>query len=70
MRELVDRYRAVEAENAELRRRLEESQVHGKAVDDRLLEINQRRQDAMKRLDDVIALVDHLDARFEALASD
>jgi chromosome segregation ATPase len=34
--------------------------------DEQLRVLNQRRQDALKRIDDLIAQIDHLDTRFEA----
>jgi hypothetical protein len=33
------------------------------SLDDRLIELNQVRQDAVKRIDDLIAQIDQLDAR-------
>jgi hypothetical protein len=33
------------------------------SLEDRLLELNQLRQDAVKRIDDLIAQIDQLDAR-------
>jgi chromosome segregation ATPase len=56
---LVKRYRALRAENARLLATVEER-------DDRLRVLNQRRQDAVKRIDDLVAQIEELDARFEA----
>jgi hypothetical protein len=56
---LVKRYRALRAEHARLLALLEER-------DDRLRVLNQRRQDAVKRIDDLVAQIEELDARFEA----
>lgn len=53
------RQRALRAENVRLRALLEEREHL-------LLDLNQRRQDASKRIDDLIAQIDALDARFES----
>lgn len=55
----MERHRALRAENARLRALLEEREHL-------LLDLNQRRQDASKRIDDLIAQIDELDARFES----
>jgi hypothetical protein len=55
----VARQRALRAENVRLRALLEEREHL-------LLDLNQRRQDASKRIDDLIAQIDALDARFES----
>jgi len=46
-------------ENAELKRSLDESTLRVRALDNRLRAENQRRLDAVKRIDDVIAQLDH-----------
>jgi chromosome segregation ATPase len=56
---LVGRYRSLREENARLSGLLEEQA-------DQLRELNQRRQDAQKRLDDLVARIDELDAHLEA----
>ena len=48
--ELVDSRRQLQAENANLRRQLSDQGVRLQGLDDRLLESNQRRQDALKRI--------------------
>ena len=48
-------------ENAELRRQLEESHGRVRTLDSELLAANQRRQDAYKRIDELIAHLDQLD---------
>ena len=60
---LVERYHALRAENAPAPARSSRSATH------LLLELNQRRQDALKRIDDLIAQIDELDARFESESS-
>ncbi len=55
---LVERFRALSAENQQLRAQLEQR-------DDRLRELNQRRQDTAKRIDDLVAQIDELDAGLE-----
>ena len=55
---LIERHQQVLLENEELRRELGER-------DEQLRVLNQRRQDAIKHLDDLIAQIDQLDARFE-----
>jgi chromosome segregation ATPase len=56
---LVERYKALRAENESLRARLVER-------DERLRELNQRRQDALKRIDDLVVQIDALDGRLES----
>jgi chromosome segregation ATPase len=67
---LVEKYRALQGENASLRTELEGRDSRIRSLDDRILEMNQSRQDAAKRIDDLIAQIDHLDARFGASSSD
>lgn len=55
----MERYHALRAENVSLLRQLGER-------DDRLRELNQRRQDALKGIDDLLAQIDALDAGGEA----
>lgn len=66
MRTLIDRHRALSGENATLLRKLEERERRVRALEAQVLEQNQRRQDATKRVDDLIAQLDHLDAQLEA----
>jgi len=63
---LVERYRALADENGRLRRELEQREGRVRTLDDQLLEMNQRRQDATKRIDDLIAQIDQIDARLES----
>lgn len=61
MEKLVARLRALRTENAGLRALLQER-------DERLRELNQRRQDAIKRIDDLVVQLDELDERLEPSA--
>jgi predicted nucleic acid-binding Zn-ribbon protein len=62
----VKRYRGLQAENQRLRRELDESLRKVDALDGQVLELNQRRQDVGKRMDELISQLDHLDAHFSA----
>ena len=64
--ELLERQRALRDQNGRLRSALVEREEQLRAVEDRVLESNQRRQDAIKRIDDLISHVDHLDRALEA----
>ena len=70
MKTLVEKYRALQGENASLRTELEGRDSRIRSLDDQILEMNQNRQDAAKRIDDLIAQIDHLDGRFGASSSD
>lgn len=65
---MVERHLALRAENAELREKLADREARVHALDDQLREINQRRQDATKRIDELIRQVERLDASFGAPA--
>jgi predicted nuclease with TOPRIM domain len=69
VRSLVEKFRVLQAENAALRTELEGRDSRIRSLDDRILEMNQGRQDAAKRIDDLIAQIDQLDARFDARSS-
>jgi len=70
VRSLVERYRTVQGENASLRAELDGRDSRIRSLDDQILELNQTRQDAAKRIDDLIAQIDHVDARFGASSTD
>ena len=53
-------------ENAELRRKVAEKNLRVRHLDEKLLQANQRRQDVGKSIDELIAQIDQLDARFES----
>jgi peptidoglycan hydrolase CwlO-like protein len=57
--ELVARHRALRAENETLREQVAER-------DARLRELGERRQDALQRIDALVAQIDELDAKLEA----
>jgi len=64
---LAAAYRQQRAENATLRRELEHRSQRIRALDGKLLEANQKRQDVVKRIDELIAQIDQLDATFESV---
>jgi len=70
VRSLVDKYRALQSENASLREDLEGRDTRIRSLDDQIREMNQSRQDAAKRIDDLIAQIDHADARLGASSAD
>jgi hypothetical protein len=63
---LVDRQRLLEAESSELRRELGEKTALAMNLEERLLDANQRRHDAAKRIDGLIAQLDRIEASFES----
>ena len=60
---LVGAHRELSAENAGLRVKLEEKARGIRSLEGQLLEANQKRQDVSKRIDEMIAQLDHLDAQ-------
>jgi peptidoglycan hydrolase CwlO-like protein len=54
-------------ENLALRRELEHKSQRIRALDGKLLEANQKRQDVAKRIDELIAQIDQLDASFDSV---
>jgi chromosome segregation ATPase len=70
VRGLVDKYRVLLSENASLREDLEGRDTRIRSLDDQIREMNQSRQDAAKRIDDLIAQIDHVDARLGASSND
>jgi septal ring factor EnvC (AmiA/AmiB activator) len=60
---LVEAYRELAAENAGLRVKLEEKARRIRSLEGQLIEANQLRQDVSKRIDDMIAQLDHLDSQ-------
>jgi len=63
---LVASHEQLRGENDELRHTLREKEQHIGRLDEKLLAANQRRQDVGKRIDDLIAQIDQLDAQFES----
>jgi len=62
----VEGYERVRTENRELRETLSQRDQHIRSLDAKIREANQRRQDVGKHIDDLIAQIDQIDARFEA----
>ena len=60
VRKLVEQLQATQLQNQELQRDLEtrESRLH--ELEAEVLAVNQRRQDALKRIDDLVQLVDRV----------
>ena len=67
VRALAESRRQAVRENAALREELEEKNGRIRTLEDQLLEGNQRRQDVVKRIDDLIAQMDQLDQQLGAL---
>ena len=65
--ELASAYRRQRVENVALRRELEQRSQRIRALDGKLLEANQKRQDVVKRIDELIAQIDQLDSSFDSL---
>jgi septal ring factor EnvC (AmiA/AmiB activator) len=58
VRQLVERLHASQGEADELRRQLEANDTRVHDLEEELLASNQRRQDALKRIDDLAAWID------------
>ncbi len=65
LRALVETCRALRDENASLHEELANRDRHIGRLDDQVLTQNQRRQDALKRIDDLVSRLEWLDAQFE-----
>jgi septal ring factor EnvC (AmiA/AmiB activator) len=65
---LVESHRSLQAENAALREQIDASNHRVRDLDEKLLQANQRRQDVAKRIDELIAQIDHLGVQFDAQA--
>jgi len=63
IRALVESHDRLSQENAGLRTALGEGGQRIRALDSELIAANQRRQDAYKRIDELIAHLDQLDAQ-------
>ena len=68
VRGLVERYEALRVEHAAAKEALRERDERIRHLDEQLLESNQLRQDTAKRIDDLIAQIDRLDATLEQRA--
>jgi len=60
---LAEAHRRLRSENAGLRRKVEEKARQIRTLEERMLEANQKRQDVAKRIDELVAQLDHLDAQ-------
>ncbi len=65
VRALLDRHRTLAAERTQLRERLAQRDARLKALDAQLVELNQTRRDAAKRIDELIAQLDGVQAEVE-----
>lgn len=65
---LVEEYRALRRENARLIRELGDRDHRIGVLEGQILELNQRRQDVGKRIDELISQIEHLDTRLGASA--
>jgi len=63
---LMEQYLQLQAENDKLCQELQDRERRVHALDEALLEANQRRQDVLKRVDDLVAQLDQLDAGLES----
>jgi septal ring factor EnvC (AmiA/AmiB activator) len=64
--ELAEVVRRQRDENAVLRRKLEQVSARVRFLDGQLLEANQRRTDVAKRVDELIAQLDHLEGQLSS----
>lgn len=62
---MAESHRHLQAENAKIRRELGEAARRVRSLDGQLLAANQRRQDASKRIDELIAHLDQLDSQLD-----
>ncbi len=60
---LAEEHRCQREQTAALRRKVEEKTRRIRSLEGQLLEANQRRQDVAKRIDEMIAQLDHLEAQ-------
>jgi chromosome segregation ATPase len=62
---LARAYRRTQEDKGALRRRVEEQNRQIRSLEGRLLEANQRRQDVAKRIDELVAQLDHLEGQLD-----
>lgn len=67
MNALASDCRRQRSENLALRRELEHRNQRIRALDGKLLEANQKRQDVAKRIDELIAQIAQLEASFDSV---
>ena len=64
---LAESHAKLQDENTALRGELEDRALRMRTLDEQLIQSNQRRQDAVKRIDELIAQMDQLDTQLESL---
>jgi chromosome segregation ATPase len=69
VRSLVDRHRALNADRKQLRERVAERDARIRTLDARLVQSNQLRRDAAKRIDELAAQLDRVEAELARRAS-
>jgi len=62
---LAESHRQLQTENAKIRRELGDAARRVRTLDGQLIAANQRRQDACKRIDELIAHLDQLDSQLD-----
>jgi hypothetical protein len=65
VRDLIERHGALVAERAQLRERVAQRDARLRALDAQLVESNQTRHDAAKRVDELIAQLERVQAEVE-----
>lgn len=70
MRALVEAHQDALVRNEALRDDLDEKNHRIRQLETKLLDVNQRRQDVAKRIDELIAQIDQLDVQLADSAAD
>jgi chromosome segregation ATPase len=65
VRELVERHRRLAAEHARLREGVKERDARIRTLDSQLVELNQKRKDAAKRIEELIEQIAGVEAELE-----
>src|SRR5262245_10887743 len=65
--QLASAYQQQRAENSTLRRELEQRGQRIRALDHKILEANQKRQDVVKRIDELIAQIEQYEASSQSV---
>lgn len=66
VRALVDRFQASRAREAELRGDVSEREGRIRTLEEQVIQLNQSRRDATKRIDELIGVLDRLEAQIGA----
>lgn len=61
--QLIERFETLRRENATLHDELAKQRNRTRTLEAQVLELNQRRQDVTKRIDDLVAQIDYIDAQ-------